>query len=41
MAPVPLQPKQKSIFMVSGDNRSQKTPILTSPNMLGSKTEAE
>jgi len=26
MAPVPLQPRQKSVFMASGDNRGQKAP---------------
>jgi len=30
MAPVPLQPRQKSVFTTSGDNRGQKAPLLAS-----------
>jgi len=42
MAPVRLQPKQKSVFMASGDNRGQKAPPFgLTPICLGSKTEAE
>jgi len=31
MALVPLQPKHKSVFIASGDNRGQKAPLLASP----------
>jgi len=42
MAPVPLQPKQKSVFMASGYNRGQKAPPFgLTPICLDSKIEAE
>jgi len=42
MALVPLQPRQKSVFTASGDNRGQKaTPFGLTPICLSSKTEAE
>jgi len=42
MAPVPLQLRQKSASMASGDNRGQKAPPFGLALIcLGSKTEAE